>query len=138
MRTLLLLLVNVLMIFTSALGQTTAKLIQTKADCNPVTVRMLNQYVHLEKQLDLQDNAEALALLNYKFANSYSIDKNQMVLKSQIVLIDISLYEHLRMPHQVVKVFDENSGLTIELKSADTMEIEMQAIMRQYALASNQ
>lgn len=136
MRTLLLFLVNSMVVFTSVNGQSAFKLIQSKTNCSPVTIRMLNQYVHLEKQLELQDAPEKLALLNYQFADSYIVDKQQMVLKSQLLLIDIRLHEHLRMPHQEVRVYDENSGLTIVLKSHDTMEEEMLEIKKQYALAS--
>jgi hypothetical protein len=137
MKTLLLLFVNISVIVSNVIGQTAVKLIQTKADCNPVTIRMLDQHVHLAKQLDLQEDAEGLALINYKLANSYTIEKGQMVLKSQLLLIDIGLHEHQRMLHSDVKVYDEYSGLTIVLKSVDKMNEEMQEISRQYQLATN-
>ena len=115
----LLLLVNVWMVFASVFSQNS-----------------MNLYVALEKQLEWQENPESLALINYKFAHSYTIAKDQIVLRSQLALIDISQYEHLRMPHQTVTVYDPNSGLSIVLKSNDTMQEEMQQIRSMYALAS--
>ncbi len=138
MRKMLLLLVNVWMVFASVFSQNSMKLIQTKSDCDPVTVRMMNLYVALEKQLEWQENPESLALINYKFAHSYTVAKDQIVLRSQLALIDISQYEHLRMPHQTVTVYDPNSGLSIILKSNDMMQEEMQEIRLMYALASAQ
>jgi hypothetical protein len=119
MRKMLLLLVNVWMMFASVFSQNS-----------------MNLYVALEKQLEWQENPESLALINYKFAHSYTIAKDQIVLRSQLALIDISQYEHLRMPHQTVTVYDPNSGLSIVLKSNDTMQEEMQQIRSMYALAS--
>jgi len=119
MRKMLLLLVNVWMVFASVFSQNS-----------------MNLYVALEKQLEWQENPESLALINYKFAHSYTIAKDQIVLRSQLALIDISQYEHLRMPHQTVTVYDPNSELSIVLKSNDTMQEEMQQIRSMYALAS--
>ena len=119
MRKMLLLLVNVWMVFASVFSQNS-----------------MNLYVALEKQLEWQENPESLALINYKFAHSYTIAKDQIVLRSQLALIDISQYEHLRMAHQTVTVYDPNSELSIVLKSNDTMQEEMQQIRSMYALAS--
>lgn len=115
------------------LCQTT--LIKSKTDCAAATQRHIDQSMTLEQQLALQSNPEQLAVLNYVYASSYTFSSDQMILKSQKALFDLSRYERFRQQSCNTTVYDDVSGLNITLLSWDEVDKQISKIRLQYQMA---
>lgn len=121
--------------FPCLIAQTTA-LIHSTQECAPATQRALSQKYSLEEQLRLNEHPEKLACLNYMYANSYSFPADQMVLRSQKALFDVEKFNPQRSQTMTITVYDEQSGLTVQLYPWEKVNNDLDAIRLQYQLAA--
>ncbi len=108
----------------------------TTSECAPATQRALAQKYSLDDQLKLSENPEKLACLNYMYANSYSFPADQMVLNSQKALFDVEKFNPQRAQTITVTVYDEKSGLTVNLFPWEKVNKDLDAIKMHYQIAA--
>lgn len=131
------LLFSLLVSTTIAFSQTApVSVIETKGACAAVTQRIMDQSYSLDKQLALQASPEQLGCIDYLFAHSYKFTDGQMALKSQKILFNVNKYEHMRKKDYRVTIYDDQSGLKVELYSWNEVDQAIGNIKVQYQLAA--
>lgn len=107
-------------------------------DCAPVTRRVVETTFTIEQQMDLSDNIVKLAKINFLLSASYKFLDNQVVLKSQKIMFNAKKYDQYRLKDKRVTVFDEVTGLYVELFSWNEIDKQFMVIEQQYlSSASN-
>lgn len=107
-------------------------------DCAPVTRRVVETTFTVEQQMDLSDNIVKLAKINFLLSGSYKFLDNQVVLKSQRVMFNAKKYDAYRLKDKRVTIFDEVTGLYVELYSWNEIDKQFIVIEQQYlSSASN-
>lgn len=106
-------------------------------DCAPVTRRVIETTFSIEQQMDLNENLVKLAKINFILAYSYKFMDGQVVLKSQKVMVNAKKYDVYRLKDKRVTVFDEVTGLYIELFSWNEIDKQFSLIEQQYLSASS-
>ncbi len=126
MKTLLLHLVGC--VFTLSTFAQGAVYVESFQDFANVTKRILTESYGDNQIGNLETNPERLSKLNYVLSSSYTFSPDQMVLSSQKALFDVRKFEHLRKETTQVTVYDEETGLTVILKSQYEMDKELNTI----------
>lgn len=107
-------------------------------DCAPVTRRVVETTFTVEQQMDLSDNLVKLAKINFLLSASYKFIDGQVVLKSQRVMFNAKKYDEYRLKDKRVTIFDEVTGLYVELFSWNEIDKQFIVIEQQYlSSASN-
>lgn len=126
MKTILLHLVGC--VFTLSTFAQGAIFVESYQDCANVTKKILTESYDNEQLAKLEVNPEKLSKMNYVLSSSYFFAPDQMVLNSQKTLFDVRKFEHLRKETTQVTVYDEETGLTVTLKSHYEMDKELSVI----------
>lgn len=126
MKTLLLHLVGC--VFTLSTFAQGAVYVESFQDCANVTKKILTESYGDNQIGKLETTPEKLSKLNYVLSSSYNFSPDQLVLSSQKALFDVRKYEHLRKETTQVKIYDEETGLTVILKSQYEMDKELNTI----------
>lgn len=106
-------------------------------DCAPVTRRVIETTFSIEQQMELNDNILKLAKINFLLAYSYTFADNQMVLKSQKMMFNAKKYDVYRLKDKRVTVFDEVTGLYVELFSWNEIDRQFSVIEQQYLMSAS-
>lgn len=126
MKTLLLHLVGC--VFTLSTFAQGAVYVESFQNCANVTKRILTESYDENQIGKLETTPERLSKMNYVLSSSYTFSPDQMVLSSQKALVDVRKYEHLRKETTQVTVYDEETGLTVILKSYYEIDKEINTI----------
>lgn len=103
--------------------------------CEAATQRYINSHYTVAEELELKQSPEKLECMNYIMAHSYAFTKDQMVLNSQKMMFNIDQYKQLRKKDSRTVVYDEATGLTVELFSFDEVDKALDQIHARYELA---
>lgn len=113
-----------------------SKVYTSKSDCDAVTQRAISQAYSYDRQLELDQNPQKLAILDYMYAYSYEFAPGQMVLRSHKQLINVDKYKHLRHATKRVSVYDDSTQMTLVLYSWEEVTNAITTIQNRVQLAS--
>lgn len=95
-----------------------------KIDIDELTNRRLSEIYSQEELSEVMKDGNKLFFLNYYYSSSFIIKEGQTYDNDSYLKIDISSYRDLFSDDSNVEIQDENSGITIILKSLNEISEE--------------
>jgi hypothetical protein len=128
MKTILLFVFVSFTLATTAQTSSSKSVVTSIPECDAVTQRIIQNYYTLTQQKELEKDPRKLSKLNFVMSQSYRFTNNQMVLRSQKVLFDPKRFESFRKKNYRVTIYDELTGLYVEMFSWDEVDKQLAQI----------